>query len=281
MDAMQSILVHIDGSPRSALRLGLAHAIARDHGAAALTALFAVEPRLLPVQTPVGLEADAAAIPVVPQVDPETRRRARAMFDAALASGGVPMIWAEVEGDPPAWGTAQAALYADLLVVGQHDPHDPMAQDVPDDFVESVVLRSGKPVLVVPFAGNFASVGRNVLVAWKPTRECARAVTGAFPLMQRSEHVHAESWGEEIFGPAEITFGIARYLGWHDITATAHRHPDVPDELGQILLSTAADRGCDLMVMGSYGHARIREMLVKGVTRTVLQSMTMPVVMAH
>lgn len=134
---------------------------------------------------------------------------------------------------------------------------------------------------MIPCTGRFTTIGRNVLIAWKPTRECARAVAGALPLMRRAERVNVVSWGKDNFGPAETTFGIVRALRWHGIEATAHRYPDVPDDPGEILLSHAADHASDLLVMGCYGHHRIRELLLGGVTRTVLQSMTLPVLMAH
>jgi nucleotide-binding universal stress UspA family protein len=152
---------------------------------------------------------------------------------------------------------------------------------VPKDFVESVILESGKPTLVVPYAGHYPSVGHNVLIAWKPTRECAHAVAAAVPLMERAVRVHVVSWGVDTFLPAETTFGVVRYLRWHGIEATAQRYEDVPDDLGEILLSRAADEAADLLVMGCYGHSRIRELVMGGATRVVLKSMTVPVLMAH
>lgn len=160
-------------------------------------------------------------------------------------------------------------------------PEDPLTTDVPRDFVDSVVLESGKPTLVIPHAGRFDSVGRDVLIAWRPTRECARAVEAAVPLLQRARRVHAVSWGEDSFGPAETTFGLVRALRWHDIECTAHRYPDEPDSLGELLLSAAATHGSDLLVMGAYGHHRLRELLLGSTTRTVLRSMTLPVLLAR
>jgi nucleotide-binding universal stress UspA family protein len=277
MDSYQSLLVHMDAAPRCAVRLELARRLARQQGAAALVALLALQPRPVPGT----LAVDVGVAALVTEVDAEHRRRARALFDEALATGDPAMTWAEVPGDPPAWGMAQAALYMDLMVLGQRDPEDPMTSDVPKDFVESVLLESGKPGLVIPYTGSFETLGRNVLIAWKPSRECARAVACALPLLQRADKVHVVSWGEDSFGPAETTFGIVRALRWHDIEATAQRYPDVPDDLGAILLSLAADEGSDLLVMGCYGHHRIRELLLGGATHEVLQSMTLPVLMAH
>jgi nucleotide-binding universal stress UspA family protein len=88
-------------------------------------------------------------------------------------------------------------------------------------------------------------------------------------------------WGEDNFAPAETTFGIGRYLQWHDIKAEVRRYPDEPDNIGDLLLSRASEEGADLLVMGCYGHSRLREMVLGGTTRVVLRSMTCPVLMAH
>lgn len=280
MNPMQSILVHMDASPRSGVRLELARQLARQQGVNMLCALLAIEPRLVPMVT----EPILADIPppLVPEVDPDQLARARAVFDRALEErADPPMAWDLVPGDPPAWGFAQAAQYADLMVLGQKDPKDLYAQDVPDDFVEDVLLQSGKPGLVIPYAGDFRTVGENVLVAWKPSRQCARAVAAAVPLLERARNVQVVCWGEESFAPAETTFGIGRYLLWHDITAKVRRYPDQPDDIGDLLLSLASDEGADLLVMGCYGHSRLRELVLGGATRVVLRSMTCPVLMAH
>jgi nucleotide-binding universal stress UspA family protein len=191
------------------------------------------------------------------------------------------MAWDELPGDPPAWGFSQASLYADIMVLGQKNPDDPFSLDVPKDFVEDVLLQTGKPALIVPYAGEFKSVGTNVLIAWKPTRECARAVTSAVPLMKEARKVQVMSWGEDSFAPAEATFGIGRYLKWHGIDAKVQRDAEVPDDLGELLLSRAADESADLLVMGCYSHSRLREIVLGGTTRVMLKSMTCPVLMSH
>ena len=277
MDAYRSILVHMDASPRCAVRLALARQLGREHDAAALLATLALEPRAVPEPLPMDM-----GVPVFrSDVDPDHRRRARDTFELALGSGGPAMAWVELPPVPPVWGMVQASRYVDLMVLGQHDPEDVLTDDVPRDFVESVVVESGKPALVIPHAGRFDSIGRDVLIAWTPAREGARAVEAALPLLQRARRVHAVSWGEDSFGPAETTFGIVRALRWHGVECTARRYPEQPAEIGELLLSTAATEGCDLLVMGCYGHHRLRELLLGGTTRTILRSMTLPVLLAH
>jgi nucleotide-binding universal stress UspA family protein len=280
MNPMQSILVHMDASPRSAARLEIARQLARQHGARVVCALFAVQPRMVPGPATVALAPDMP-VPLVPEIDPEQRARARAIFDAALARGEPSMSWDEVPGDPPAWGFSQASLYADLMVLGQKNPDDPFTGDVPRDFVEDVLLQSGKPGLIVPYAGDFRTVGNHVLAAWKPTRECARAVAGAVPMMQKAGKVEVVCWGEENFAPSETTFGVGRYLRWHGIEAGVRRYEDVPPGIGELLLARTAAEGCDLLVMGCYTRSRLREIVLGGTTRKVLKSMNCPVLMAH
>ena len=273
-----SIIVHLDASPHSAERLDLARRIAREHGTVALIGLLALQPREVPAPLPVDIA------PPIPrkdfEIDPEHRRRARTIFDDALRSGEPAMAWAEVTGALPAQGVARAALRCDLVVLGQRDPDDPFSVDVPGDLVESVVMDSGKPALVIPFAGELTHVARRVLVAWKPTRECARAVEAALPFMLRAERVHVVSWGSDPT-PLEPPFGIVAYLLWHGIDATENVYADSPVDVGKLLLSQAADEGSDLLVMGCYGHHRLRELLLGGATRTVLRTMTLPVLMSH
>lgn len=120
MDAYRSILVHMDASPRCAVRLSLARELAREHDAAALLAMLALEPHPVPEPLPKDL-----GMPVFrSDVDPDHRRRARDIFDFALALGDPAMTWVELPPVPPVWGMVQASHYVDLMVLGQHDPGD-------------------------------------------------------------------------------------------------------------------------------------------------------------
>jgi len=279
MTGYRSILVHLDASPHSADRLDFARRLARRHEAVALTAVIALEPVERPEPLPVDIAPPIP--PKVLEVDSEHRRRAVTLFNDAQAAGDPPMTLTEVMGVDPQRGLAQAALCADLTVLGQRDPNDPFSEDVPVDLVESVVVASGKPTLVVPFADRFWHIARIVTVAWRPTRECARAVEGAIPLMQRADLVRVVSWGKEAFQPVDGTLSVVPYLRIHGIEATAHRFPDEPVDLSEVLLAHAAEHESDLLVMGCYGHHRLRELLFGGVTRTVLRNMNLPVLMSH
>jgi nucleotide-binding universal stress UspA family protein len=122
--------------------------------------------------------------------------------------------------------------------------------------------------------GEFETLGRDVLVAWKPTPEAARAVQAALPLLHAARQVHVAAWGDD---PREIE----RLLLLHGIDARYHREPAADAHVGELLLSRAADLSADLLVMGCYGHSRTRELVLGGASRRVLQSMTLPVLMCH
>ena len=279
MNSLRSILLHVDASPRSAVRLQLARELGLQHEAA-VTALYGVTPTFLalPFAFPDGA---AGMLPMLEQIDTGRRAAAKAGFDREQRTGTPAMRWADLGNEPVVEGFAARALIADLMVLGQHDPNDPQADGVPADFVESVLIASGKPALIVPYAGAFTSAARDVLVAWKPTREAARAVACALPLLQRARTVHVVGWTPDASGGASGWVNLAGYLRSHGVGAEVQVHSAAPVEIGESLLSLAADVSADLLVMGCYGHTRARELVLGGATRTILRSMTVPVMMVH
>lgn len=273
------LLVHLDATARSAGRLELACSIAKAHGAA-VTALYAVTPTVL--ELPYVPEAGPSVAAVLAGNDEQHRAAARAAFDRARATLEVPLAWAEVGDAPVLPAFSRQALYADLLVLGQHDPSEAAAAGVPGDFPEAVMALSGKAALVLPYAKQPAEVGATVAIAWKPTRESARALAAALPLLQQARRVHVLSWpaGEDDIQGDRLD--LEGYLRLHGIEPAWHREGGAePGVLGELLLSRACDLGADLLVMGCYGHSRMREWVLGGTSRTVLQSMTLPVLMAH
>jgi nucleotide-binding universal stress UspA family protein len=280
MSPIRSILVHLDGCERVAVRLRIAHELCRAHEAA-LTALFAVAPRLPPL--PPGQAHHAATVPSFEQVDPEHRRLARAMFDHAIASGAHASTWHELAGEPPVSAFIERALYADLMILGQRDPLDAAGLDVPVDFVESVIIDSGKPALVVPYVGEATATPATVLVAWKSTRESARALAASLPFLRRAKQVHVVASAGDT-AATELALGaIEHSLRLHGVNdVQQHRGlGELERDAGNGLLSLAADVGADWLVMGCYGHSRARELVLGGASRTILQTMTLPVLMAH
>lgn len=278
MTALRSLVVHVDGSPRSAARLVLARQLAAAHGAV-LEAVLAAAPSL--AELPLAYSAGSEAVSVMLELDTERRRRARLTFDTEAARPGPPMHWIELDQELTLHGFVQRALYADLLVLGQHDAADPLAWGVAPDFVPSVLAASGKPALVLPHTGRYAGVGRNVLIAWKPSREAASALAGALPLLREARQIHVAANGPEGTGGRAGLGPLEAYLQRHGVHASVAVHGSDDEGIGERLLSIAADVEADLLVMGCYGHGRTREWLLGGASRTLLQSMTLPVLMAH
>jgi len=277
MSAIKSVLVHIDSSPQAADRLQAALQIAARHGAQ-VTALYAVTSAL--ARYPVAMAAGAGASAVMADFDEQRLDRAKAMFEKVTAGQKVAVTWLRSDAAPIS-ALVREAHYADLLVLGQRNTGVDADVDVPADFVSSVVIDSGRPTLVLPYIGASSPLARNVLVAWKETRESARAVAAALPLLQQAEKVRVACFDEASNDQARDAAGIGAYLKRHGVTATVQHQPAPSHDLGEYLLSLAADAQSDLLVMGCYGHGRAREWVLGGVTRTVLQSMTLPVLMVH
>jgi nucleotide-binding universal stress UspA family protein len=276
---MRSILVHLDASASCAVRLHVARQLAEQHGAA-VTALFAVVPGSSGLPTSFSAAAIASA---AQSVDIDGRLHARAALEKVVSIGGPPVTWLESVAEAPRRALSRQALFSDLLVLGKRDPHGPHAEQLPADFAESVVIESGKPALVVPDSAPAAEVGRHIAIAWKPSRECARAVAAALPLLRRAQAVHLLMWQDKQTSapPAHHLGQLAAFLRQHGVRAETHTLGAAPSHIGDAILSEAQRHGADLLVMGCYGRSRARELLLGGASRSVLSAMPLPVLMAH
>ncbi len=283
MSALRSLLVHLDASERAEERLRVAIALARTHRSE-LTAMYAVSS--IAAEYPFAMVGDPTTTAALLDAEAELRQRARASFDRVVAESDAHATWVEVDLQAER-AVSRQSRFADLLVLGQQDPAVASGDGLSPRFVESVLIDSGRGALVIPHVGkpSSAAIGKIVVVAWKNTCESARALGASLALLQSAERVHVVCWdddsgdrrSDETGGPIDIE----RYLALHGVTATPHRHRSVPADVGGALLSFCADVGADLLVMGCYGHGRAREWVLGGATRTVLRSMTVPVLLAH
>jgi nucleotide-binding universal stress UspA family protein len=276
----KTILVHVDQSRHMAERVRLAILIALSEKAHLTGAATTGVSRFV-------YETDG-----VPPKDPtlaahldflrERAGHALAEFETIVKPTGLGSFETRVLDDEAGSGISLQARYCDLLVIGQADPEEP-APGVMAMFPEYVVLHCGRPVLIVPYVGQYARVGDKVLLAWDASLEAARAVAGALPLLKRAgsvEIVIFNAQASPLLPDAQPGSDLAVYLGRHGIKAEVSlEKADI--DIGAALLSLAADRNADLIVLGAYGHSRFREILLGGMTRTVLESMTVPVLMAH
>ncbi|WP_426146240.1 universal stress protein [Polaromonas sp. DSR2-3-2] len=278
-ESFAQLLVHMDALPKAQQRLEAARRLGQAQGAA-VTALYAVMSHF--VELPFAPEIGPGIASALQDIDDQQRRLARTAFDQALATPGTAVEWAEIRQDPMMAAFAQQAFYADLMVLGQHDPSTASSSGVPSDFAENVMVMSGKPALILPYAGMPpAVIGETVVIAWKPAREAARAVSVAMPLLKRARRIVILSWSG---GDAKVVgkrLDLRGYLRLNGITADWLEQGDEPSALGEVLLSRSFDMGADLLVMGCYSHSRAREWVLGGTSRTVLESMTLPVLMAH
>jgi nucleotide-binding universal stress UspA family protein len=176
------------------------------------------------------------------------------------------------------------ARYADLTVVGQNQPEAPTRLATSGSLPETVAFATGRGVLVVPFIGVRQPVGRNVMLCWNASREAARAATEALPLLRAADAVTvlvvapvASASGHG----AEPGADVATWLSRHGVKLTVQRDVAADADVGSVILSRAMDHGSDLIVMGIYGHSRLREVILGGASRSLLSSMTVPVLMAH
>lgn len=277
--SFRQVLVHLDPTRAAPRRLAAARAIAQEHGAA-LAALYAAIPGFieLPYAPAIGPSIAADLL----QLDEERRDAALKAFQREISAAGPGATWSQTSAVPLAAAFAQQALYADLLVLGQHDPADEAAGCVPPDFVDTVLAASGRPALVLPHVGWTGAIGRSIVIAWKEAPEAARAVAAAMPFLQRAGKVHIVAWGprdEPAVGGVQL--GLDGYLRAHGVDASWHHGGPEPAEIGELLLSRVFDLDADLLVMGCYGHSRAREWILGGASRTILRSMTLPVLMAH
>ena len=163
MSGIKSILVHVDASPRSEFRLQATRSLAEQHGADVL-ALYGVVPRALQFPYADGMSAQLMGELAV--VDETQRNDARKLFDKAVAGGLQRASWLDPVEALSLRDFSRQALYADLVVLGQRQREQLDDSGLPGDFVESVLIDSGKPVLVVPYIGIQGSVGRTVVIAW-------------------------------------------------------------------------------------------------------------------
>jgi nucleotide-binding universal stress UspA family protein len=276
----------ISSDPRPMAALPLAVALAASEGAH-LTAL-SLTPTIsmfvggLPysgsiseVQTLEALEAEAR------QKALAEARKAESQFRAAAERQGVSAEWRHAEGDMARIAVLHTR-YADLAVIGQSDPDHPVRGAA--SLVEAILLGAGRPVLVVPYAGAFAAVGRNVLLCFNATREAARALNDALPILARADKVTVFSVNPpdaESGGPAVPGADIALHLARHGVKAEAASTVSLDIDVGNTILSRASDFSADLIVMGGYGHSRQREFIMGGATRTLLRHMTVPVLLSH
>jgi nucleotide-binding universal stress UspA family protein len=272
--SLKHLLVHVDSSERSMERLRLATKLATRFGAR-LTGLFAES----------GYLSRAVVARRSPQNMQKAMLEARAHFDAVTRDARLETDWWQVEhgeySEVVGW-TVVCCRYVDLAIFGQHDREHHSA--LPDDLIEQVLESSGRPILVVPYVGSYDDVGRRVLIAWTGSRESARALNDAIPLLRDAEEVNVIALQHATGGSNAVPVppvDVAVHLRAHGIDARYERI--IVDELGAVdnVLNRAADSTADLTVLGGYGHLGFPFLHRHSTTRDILRTMTTPVLLSR
>lgn len=274
---IQTLVLHLDGRANNATRTEIAIELAREHG----SHLIAVAPTG-EVAAPIEFGASLVDPGYLIATRQYLRKCAQLLcedFDARAAGAGLGSHESRVVETGHAAGLIALARAADLTVIGQVE-RDAEVDRVERDLPEQVVLGCGRPVLVVPYAGRHRPPGRQVLAAWNDSRESAHAFAGALPLLRRAQGVTVMTQ-REAQARALPTQDLAAWLKRQGVTNLRFADEVAPIGVGDLLLSRAADLGVDLIVMGAWGQSRLKEWALGGATRSLLQQMTVPVLMAH
>lgn len=276
----KSILVEIDESAESLARIDYAMELASNFDAH-VTGLAQTYPINIPYHSVSGMKAEIEGMHVASE-----KRRAKAaleQFNQRASRAGRNSVSTRMELGDSATLMTLHARYHDLVVVGQVEPEKYMSRPDPKAVMDQWVVSAGRPILVVPYIGFKTATPKRVVVAWDGGREATRAVTDALPLLKRARETVVL-----VIDPAksgrhgqEPGADIATYLSRHGVNVDVHVERAGELDIGTFLLTRLADLEVDLLVMGAYGHSRLRELILGGVTRMVLDSMTVPVLFSH
>ncbi len=279
--AFKNILVHLDESKACGFRVEAAASLAAAHDAHLTGLALAVEPNLPGFAYN---QLQSAAIKAMREQVTARAGQLAESFEQALKGKDVKLetlakacVQTEIA---PLIGLH--ARYADLVVMGQADPDAPPPGGM--HLPEEVALGAGRPVLVVPYVGARKTLGEHITVAWDAGREAARAISDALPALVAAKSVQVLVINPEVSRErhgADPGADIARYLARHDVKVEVQRLTTRELSVGDTILSVLADRGSDLLVMGAYGHSRLRELMLGGVTRQLMTHMTVPVLLSH
>jgi nucleotide-binding universal stress UspA family protein len=304
---IKQIVLHQGRDARSHVRLELAAAIAAQHD----SYIFGIFSKSSAIdQMKMKWIMSGEAVEKLQMSLQETSDRAKEVFEKHLSEKGLSGEWHTVDGGS-AEAVTSAARLGDLTIIGQSDPDE---EQFDGNLPDQVVLSAGSPILIVPYAGTFSTVGKRVMIAWDGGREAARAVREALPLIQKADKVVVYSIASADNGSWPDT-NVGSFLARHDVQAelnlstvgtefdavdpslqtvgggfdfqesgawTHTRHFALAEiNTGDALLSAITDNSIDLLVMGAYGHMRLQEVIFGGVTRQILKSMTVPVLMSN
>jgi nucleotide-binding universal stress UspA family protein len=264
---LKNILVHLDTQAHTEQRLECSLALARQHGARIIGLFVVTHPLLSPA------EQDAIS----------AEWQLKEMFERKVTQAGIIAELQRVDVNVLQRSVAEVvnhyACFADLVVVGQADyrsRHKFGTTDLP----ARVILGSGRPVLIMPYAGTFGLVGESTLVAWKAGRESTRALSDALPILKRSGQAQIFEVNPTEQGRGDLD-RLCAHLADHGVCARAETSIVTEIGIGDVLLNRVADGGNDLLVMGAYAYTHFGTYVLGDIARHILRHMTVPVIMSH
>ncbi|BCS55790.1 universal stress protein [Geobacter sp. SVR] len=263
--SFKDILLYLDDSPHCERRIDVALSVAQAQGAR-VNGLSIVthgyyQPRYLRAEEKVAAAA--------------------ALLMAKARNAAVPCGCRRIESSAVGVGKSElmikGAHCSDVVIVSQESPRVARTAAI----VEPLVVRSGRPVLIVPVAGSFPTIGRRVLVAWKNGREAARALHDALPILRQAEQVTLLTIASEEESHQHYGENIREHLGQHTLQARTELFPVTSATLADTLLNRVSEGGYDLLVMGAYSPGARRGSGLGQVAGQILREMTVPVLMSH
>jgi nucleotide-binding universal stress UspA family protein len=275
----KDMLVQVDSSSSSTERLDVATRLARAFDAHLIGLYVAA---LAPIHQYAEADFGPDLVEAHDKYMREAADEAERKFRSGIEAASVKSEWRRMEGNLPELVLLNAR-YVDLVVLGQRDP-ERLDPGTSPELPEHVLLDVGRPVLVVPRAGTFPTVGERVLVAWTPSRGAVRAVNDALPLLQRAKQVKVLAINPEVGlgGHGEIPGAdVALHLARHGVKAEASQVETADKRIGITLLAEAEKFGADLIVCGAFGRSRFRELVLGGVTRRLLSEAKIPVLFSR
>lgn len=275
------IAVHLDAEQSCRRRIDVAIKLAKEHNAEIVG--------VYPVDTGVQSTYSGTALPsevtkMIRERMHEGREETRRLFEEITSSAGIKAHWRAPRGAVEDV-LALHARYSALLVMSKTDDPQSTASPITANLPEAVIMAAGRPVLMVPAVGNMNTIADRVLFCWDKKREAARAFTDAAPLLRTAKELvvlaideDTESLREQDVQENDFS-DLCTALGYPAPKVLLRSSKDVG--VGNVILNTATDYGSDLIVMGAYGHSRMRQWIMGGASKTLLNSMTVPVLMSH
>jgi nucleotide-binding universal stress UspA family protein len=279
--SFKTILVHVADDAAGLARIAAAGDLAERFGARVVGFAAAAQP------APIMAEGAsfAAAVWAEQAAEHETRAQAAAeAFGEAMRRRGLSAESRIIGGFEDTAGAALAvsARYADLTVIGCREGVSSRA--LADSLIDGALFDTGRPALIAPAAGLPAGVGRKIMLAWDGGPQAARAAADALPFLTGAEEVRV-AVARTYFGMSrhgeEPGADVARWLSAHDVKVTVEVLDPAGRSVAKALADAAVEGGCDMIVMGGFGHSRLREAIFGGVTSEMMDDPALPVFLAH